>query len=144
MVIVCIMSIASFTWQFIYVLEAVDLSKDNQQFILRGRITFSGASRIPIEKNAKLTVQLQDTSLADAPGKVIAQGTAKVIRFPTVFGIRYSTKQITSGNTYTLHATIKNKKDELLYTNDVQIKITPVGVSRTKSIDVPVILVKSM
>jgi uncharacterized lipoprotein YbaY len=93
--------------------------------------------------NGKLTVELQDTSLADAPAKVIAQGTGKAIRFPMAFAIKYTPQQIIEGLSYSLRVSIKNKNDELLYTNDMHIGVTPIGPNRTKFIDVPVILVKS-
>jgi uncharacterized lipoprotein YbaY len=45
-------------------------------------------------------------------------------------------------STYSLSVTIRNKNNELLYINDVHTQITPLGVARTKFIDVPVIRVK--
>ncbi|CAF3056747.1 unnamed protein product, partial [Rotaria sp. Silwood2] len=118
------------------------LSKDNQNIILTGRVTFPGGSSTPVEPDGKLTVELQDTSLMDAPAKFIARGTSKVTKFPVAFGMKYSSSQIIPGHTYSLDASIKNKKGELLYTNDVQILVTPLSVSRKKPIEVPVILVK--
>ncbi|CAF3052377.1 unnamed protein product [Rotaria sp. Silwood2] len=116
--------------------------KSEKKFTLTGRVTFPGGSSTPIEPDGKLTVELQDTSLADAPAKVIARGTSKVTRFPVVFGMKYSSSQIIDGHTYSLNADIRNKKNELLYTNDVQIRVTPLTVDRKKLIEVPVILVK--
>ncbi|CAF2969088.1 unnamed protein product, partial [Rotaria sp. Silwood2] len=101
------------------------LPKSEKKFILAGHVTFSGGSSIPIEPDGKLTVELQDTSLADASAKVIVRGTSMVTRFPVVFGMKYS-----------------NKKNELLYTNDVLIRVTPLTVDRKKLIEVLVILVK--
>jgi len=88
-------------------------------------------------------VALQDTSLADAPAKVISKGTGKVVRFPIAFAIKYSSSQVKNGLTYSLSVTIRNKKNELLYINDINIPVKPLGNSRTKFIDAPVILVKS-
>jgi uncharacterized lipoprotein YbaY len=59
------------------------------------------------------------------------------------FAIKYTSKQIIEGFPYSLRVSIKNKNDELLYTNDMHIGVTPLGPNRTKFIDVPVILVKS-
>ncbi len=59
------------------------------------------------------------------------------------FAIKYSPRQIVRGSTYSLHVSIRNKKNELLYINDVHIRVKPTGLERTKLIDVPVILVKS-
>jgi len=110
---------------------------------LRGRVVFPNGPRIPIESGGKLTVELQDTSLADAPSKVIAQGKGQAIRFPMAFAIKYTSRQILAGARYSLRVSIKNKNDELLYANNVHIEVTPLGPNRTKFIDVPVILVKS-
>ena len=73
----------------------------------------------------------------------VYQSKTKLVRFPTGFTIQYSAKNISQGATYTLQATVENKKKQLLYTNDVRIRVTPVGADRTKSIDVSVIQVES-
>ncbi|CAF3531835.1 unnamed protein product [Rotaria sp. Silwood1] len=109
---------------------------------MRGRVTFLPSFQIPTESGARLTVALQDTSLADAPAKVIARSISKAIRFPIAFAIKYLPSQISEGRTYSLSATIRDKNNELLYINDVNIRVTPVGPRRTKFIDVPVISVK--
>ncbi|CAF3839497.1 unnamed protein product [Rotaria sp. Silwood1] len=127
---------------FIGLNDGAKLPKSEKQVILTGRVTFPGGSSVPIEPDGKLTVELQDTSLADAPAKVIARGTSKVTRFPVVFGLKYSPSQILDGHTYSLDASIKNKKNELLYTNDVYIRVTPLSVNRKKLIEVPVKLIK--
>ena len=110
---------------------------------MRGRVTFPGGSKTPIEPDAKLTVELQDTSLADAPAKIIARGTGKAVRFPMAFAIRYAPSEVANGFGYSLSVTIRSKNDELLYLNDVHVPVTPLGAERTKFIDVPVILTKS-
>jgi len=74
---------------------------------------------------------------------MIARGTGKAIRFPMAFAIKYSPRQIVRGSTYSLHVSIRNKKNEFLYISDVRIRVKPTGLERTKLIDVPVILVKS-
>ncbi|CAF2531536.1 unnamed protein product [Rotaria sp. Silwood2] len=122
---------------------AASLAKKEQTITLRGRVIFPSGSRMPIESDGTLTVELQDTSLADAPARVIAQGTGKAIRFPMAFAIKYSPKQIIPGSFCSLHVTIRNKNNELLYINDVHIRVNPIGLDRTTFIDVPVILVKN-
>lgn len=111
--------------------------------VLRGRVVFPGGSRIPVETGGKLVVQLQDTSLADAPAKVIAKSIGKAIRFPMAFAIKYKPEEVKDGVSYSLQVSIRSSTNELLYTNDVHISVTPLGAERTKLIDVPVILVKS-
>ena len=110
---------------------------------LRGRAVFPGGSRIPVENGGKLIVELQDTSLADAPARIIARGIGKAIRFPMAFAIKYTQKQIDHGHSYSLSVTITNKNNELLYINDIHIPVKPIGPDRTTFIDAPVILVKS-
>lgn len=58
------------------------------------------------------------------------------------FAIQYSPSQVSNGVSYSLRVTIKNQKDELLYTNDVHATVIPLGANRTRFIDVPVISVK--
>jgi putative lipoprotein len=128
---------------FCYFEDAAPISKKQPTLIIRGRVIYPGGSKIPVESGAQLTVELQDTSLADAPAKVIAKGTGKAARFPMAFAIKYLPTQVGSGVTYSLSVTIKNKKNELLYINDMHVQVKPLGDSRTKFIDVPVILVKS-
>ncbi|CAF0975084.1 unnamed protein product [Rotaria sordida] len=123
--------------------DAIILTKKEQKLTLRGRVVFPSGSCIPIEPNGILTVELQDTTLADAPARVIARNIGKAIRFPMAFAIKYSPKQIIDGSLCSLHVTIRNKNDELLYTNDFHISVNPAGPNRTKLIDVPVILVKN-
>ncbi|CAF1393483.1 unnamed protein product [Rotaria sp. Silwood1] len=127
---------------FVAINDGAKVSKGAQNIILTGRVTFPEGSSTPVEPDGKLTVELQDTSRADAPAKVIARGTSKVIKFPVVFGIKYSSNQITPGQLYSLHANIRNKKNELLYTNNVRILVPPLNVDRKKPIEVPVVLVK--
>jgi len=59
------------------------------------------------------------------------------------FAVKYSSKQISAGRTYSLRVYIRSKTGKLLYTNDVNVGLTLLGLERTKLIDVPVILVKS-
>ena len=131
------------TYALVSISDAQFVSKKEQKITMRGRVVFPGGSNIPVEPDAKLTVELQDTSLADAPAKVIARGTGKAVRFPMAFAIRYTPSEVASGFVYSLSVTIRNKNDELLYVNDVRVLVTPLGAERTKFIDVPVILTKS-
>ncbi len=125
-------------------LDAAILPKDQKNILtLRGRVVFPTGSNIPIQTNGTLTVELQDVSLADAPAKVIAKSVGQAIQFPMAFAIKYQPAKIVKGRSYSLQATIRNKKNELLYTNDVYVGVTPLGIKRTKIIDVPVMLVKS-
>lgn len=115
--------------------------QSEEKLLIRGRVTFPGGSRISIEPGAKLTVKLQDTSLADAPAVVIAQGTGTAKRFPMAFAVRYLPSQVNNQQSYSLSVTIHDKNNQLLYINDVRVSVIPLGINRTKFIDVPVIRV---
>ncbi|CAF1343960.1 unnamed protein product [Adineta steineri] len=121
---------------------AASLPKYEQQLALRGRVIFPGGSRLPIESDAVLTVELLDTSLADAPAKTFARSVGKAIRFPMAFALKYSPRIFSDGHSYSIQVTIRNKQNELLYINDVRMEVIPIGADRTKLIDIPVILVK--
>ena len=123
--------------------ESTSTSKNQLQYIIRGRIICRRDCDISNEVNANLTVDLQDTSLADAPAVVISRTIGKIVQFPRRFAVKYSASQISDGHTYSLSVTIKNDREELLYINDVHIGVIPLGARRTKFIDVPVIRVKS-
>ncbi|CAF1081100.1 unnamed protein product [Rotaria sp. Silwood1] len=116
--------------------------KHQRNFMLTGRVTLSEGSPTPIESGGTLTAELQDISLPDRPARVVAKGTSKVIRFPVVFGISYSSSQIVDGHTYALKANIRNKRGELLYTNEVPLQVTSLNVDLDYRIEVPVRLVK--
>ena len=118
-------------------------SETEETVLMRGRVTFPGGSRTPIDRNATLTIELQDTSLADAAAKVIARGKGQVRRFPIAFAVKYRSAQIIDGHTYSMSVMIRNGKNELLYINDVYTPVTLLGEERTKFIEVPVILIKS-
>lgn len=109
---------------------------------LRGRVIFQNYPRVSIEPNARLIVELQDTSMADAPARIIGRNIGKAIRFPMAFAIKYDPSQITRGLSYSIHAAIRSKAGALLFINDVHISVTPIGMNRTKFIDVSVIQVK--
>ena len=108
---------------------------------LRGRVTFSGDPNA-LERGSKLTVELQDTSLADAPARVISRFNGRAVRFPIAFALKYFSSNANNAFRYSLSARIVNAKNELLYINDMHIPVTLVGADRTKFIDVPVISVK--
>ncbi|CAM4889602.1 unnamed protein product [Rotaria socialis] len=115
------------------------IGKKEKSLVMHGRVTFVPNFKIPTALGARLTVTLQDTSLADAPAKAIVRTSRKAHRFPIRFTIQYSPSQVSSRSSYSLSVTIKNKKNELLYINNVHTKVIPLGEKRTKFIDVPVI-----
>ena len=109
---------------------------------LRGRVVFPEGPRTPVECDGVLEVLLQDTSMADAPAQTVARYLGKAIEFPIHFALKYDPEEVLPGRSYSLRISIRNKKNELLYTNDAHLGVTPVGEERTTFIDTPVILVK--
>lgn len=124
-------------------LDAASLSRKDRKLTLRGRVIFPTGQNIPIEEGGILTVALQDVTIMDTKAKTVGKSIGKAIRFPMAFAIKYKPEDILPGHRYSLSVMIKNDKDELLYTNDMHIGVTPVGDQRTTLINAPVILVKS-
>ncbi|CAF2120414.1 unnamed protein product [Rotaria magnacalcarata] len=122
--------------------DAASIFQEEKSLVMYGRVTFVPNFKIPTAYGARLTVTLQDTSLADAPAKAIVRTSRKAVRFPIPFTIQYSPSRVSNRSSYSLSVTIKNNKNELLYINNVHTKVIPLGEKRTKSIDVPVISVK--
>jgi len=135
-------------------------ASDDQKFALRGRVTFPKGKPPPIERGAKLYVELQDTSLQDAAATTVAKTLVpRVKKFPVSFTLRYTAKDVANAtkhrnqgkglpgsaasNTYSMQVSIKSKDGKtLLFTNDMKIHVKPLGNDRTKTIDVPVIAVQ--
>ena len=96
--------------------------------------------RIALPDNAVITVELQDTSRADAPAFVLAQQqfAANGRQVPFNFALNYDMNNIAVNGTYTVRATIR-VNDQLLWTSDtahpvitndvfdVEIVLVPVG-----------------
>ena len=59
------------------------------------------------------------------------------------FAIKYSSKQVSEGKTYSLRVYIRNKNGRLVYINDAHVGVNLLGLERTKLIDIPVVLAKS-
>ncbi|GAA5540380.1 MULTISPECIES: YbaY family lipoprotein [Brucella/Ochrobactrum group] len=81
--------------------------------------------RIALPPEAKLTVQLADISLADAPSTTIAETRIESAQgSPIPFAINFDTDQIQSGHTYALQARI-TAGDTLWFVNDQNYTIDP-------------------
>ncbi|CAF3987842.1 unnamed protein product [Rotaria sordida] len=127
---------------YINSLDTASVSQHGQYLLMRGRVIFLPSFKISIESGARLIVELQDTSLADAPAKVIARTIRKAVQFPISFAIKYLPSKVSNRRIYSLSATVRNKKNELLYINNVHVRVIPIGSRRTKFVNIPVIRVK--
>ncbi|NKQ36434.1 MAG: META domain-containing protein [Chloroflexi bacterium] len=103
-----------------------------------GTVTYMVRSALP--NDAVLTVQIQDTSLADAPATVMGEswyvtGGAQV---PLPFAVAYNPEFIQDNHTYTLSVRITDGDDNLLFINDTSI---PVITNGNPTTDIEVVVV---
>lgn len=96
---------------------------------LRGNVLFR--SRGPLPADARVTVQLVDISLADAPAGTIAQTRFRASgNSPLPYELEYDTDRIRPGRTYALQARIQ-RGEELLYINTTRHTVFGDGRPRT-------------
>ncbi len=103
-----------------------------------GTVTYLVRSALP--DDAVLTVQIQDTSLADASATVMGEswyvtGGAQV---PLPFAVAYNPEFIQENRAYTLSARITDGQGNLLFINDTSIPVITNG-SPTTDIEVVVV-----
>ncbi len=96
--------------------------------------------RIALPDDATLSVQLQDTSLADALATVLGEVSyvTEGKQVPLPFAISYDPAEIEEGRTYSLSARITDAEGNLMFINDTAIHVITNG-NPTTDIDVPVI-----
>ena len=104
-----------------------------------GQVTFDGDPTIP--EGAILTIQIQDTSLADALAVVMGE---QVImnpgQFPVAYEVGYDPGAIVENFTYTMSARLTASDDTLLYINDTSIPVITRD-NPTENVTIPVIQV---
>jgi uncharacterized lipoprotein YbaY len=107
-------------------------------------VTVSGTvtylERIALPDDAVVNVQLQDTSLADAPAVVLGEQTIETAgqQVPIPFEISYNPDDIQENGTYTVRATIRDGEGTLLFTSDTA---TPVITNDNPTEDVEIVTV---
>jgi len=103
-----------------------------------GTITY--LQKIALPDDAVITVQIQDTSLADAPatvmGEQIIQTEGKQVPFD--YEVRYDAEAIQDNHTYTMSVRITDGAGKLLFINDTAI---PVITRDNPTQDVEIIVV---
>lgn len=87
-----------------------------------GTVTY--LPRIALPPDAVLTVELQDTSRADAPAFVLAQQqfVTNGRQVPFAFALNYDTGSVTENGTYVVRATIRFG-DQLAWTSDTAYQV---------------------
>lgn len=96
--------------------------------------------RMALPDDAILSVQLQDTSLADAPAVVLGEDVypTEGAQVPLPFSIVYNLSDIQSNHRYTLSARITDGQGKLLFINDTSI---PVITNGNPGTDIEVLVV---
>lgn len=104
-----------------------------------GTISYEGEATLP--DDATVQVQVQDTSLADAPAKVIGeQIITNPDGFPIEFEVEYDANQIQDNLTYGISVRITDQDGKLSFINDTHIPVITRG-NPTEDVEVVVISV---
>jgi len=88
-----------------------------------GTITY--LQRIALPDDTVITVQIQDTSLADAPAVVIGEQVIQTDgkQVPFEFDVPYDVKDIQDNHSYTMSVRITDGAGNLLFINDTAIPV---------------------
>jgi len=125
-------------------------------FVLAGCSSLSGDGEASVSGNivsqsgealpdgAKIQVQIQDTSLADAPAKVIGEqsidGGGK--SFPIPYSVSYDPSAIEDRNTYSMSVRIEDADGNLIFISDTSTPVITNGTA-TENVDINVVPVGS-
>ena len=102
-----------------------------------GTVTY--LQRIALPNDAVITIQLQDTSLADAPATVLGEQVIKTEgkQVPFEFEVAYNPDDIQENHTYSLSVRITDGAGNLLFINDT---VVPVITNGNPTQDIEIIL----
>jgi uncharacterized lipoprotein YbaY len=118
-----------------------ELISENKQSAAKVTGTIESQEKTQFGPDTIATVELQDTSRADAKASPIATQTIKGLKqFPVPFELSYDPQAIKPGSRYTLRARITTKQ-RLDYTNDTSVPVLTAG-NPTKDVKIPVVRVK--
>jgi putative lipoprotein len=89
-----------------------------------------------------VTVQIEDTTKADAPGKKIAEQVIKSQgeELPMPFEVVYDPGKTNASHTYSVRVKIEDSAGKMLYTNNTSVLVITNG-NPTQNVDVIVVLV---
>ena len=106
---------------------------------VRGTITYR--ERIALSPDAVVTVQLRDTSYADAAAVLIAEQTIpNPGQVPIDFDLRYASDEIDDRNTYSVSAVITEGDGRMAFTNDTAYDVITRGNPRR--VDMTLVMVE--
>lgn len=119
----------------------INKNKTSQVATITGNVYY--LQRIALAPGSKVEVNLQDTSLADAPAKTLGSFTLVTTEenVPIPFSISYNPKDILAKHTYTLRAKI-TQNGELAWTSDTNIPVITNG-NPTQNIEIKLVQVTS-
>ncbi len=88
-----------------------------------GTVTY--VQRIALPDDAVVNVQIQDTSLADAPAVVMGEQIIETAgqQVPIPYEVAYNPDEIQDNHTYTVRARIEDNEGNLLFTSDTAIPV---------------------
>jgi putative lipoprotein len=94
---------------------------------ITGVITHSHPMALPV--GYVVTVQIQDTTKADAPGKKIAEQVIKSQgdEIPMPFEVVYDPGKINPNHTYSLSVKIEDSAGKMVYTNNTSVQVITHG-----------------
>jgi len=100
--------------------------------VLKGEVVYR--ERIALPPGARVTVQLTDVSLADAPAAIVAeQKITPTGQVPIPFELKFDTSAILEKNTYALQARI-DVDDKLMFINDERHQVDPLAADGPQTI----------
>ena len=96
--------------------------------------------RIALPEDAIVTVQIQDTSRADAPAEVIGEQIVETNgrQVPIPYSVSYNPDGVVANHTYTMRARITDGQGTLLFINDTSIPVITRG-NPTSDVEIVVV-----
>jgi putative lipoprotein len=112
----------------------------NNKAAVTGVITHTHRMILPV--GYVVTVQIEDITKADAPGKKIAEQVIKSqgVELPMPFEVVYDPGKINANHTYSVLVKIADSDGKMLYTNNTSVPVITNG-NPTHNVDVLVVLV---
>ncbi|MFN2187547.1 MAG: META domain-containing protein, partial [Candidatus Promineifilaceae bacterium] len=91
-----------------------------------GLVTYAGGGSLPA--GATVTIQIRDTSLADAPATVVGeQVMSDGGDFPIAYEVKYNPNLVIENHSYTMSCRITNAAGSLIFINDTAIPVITRG-----------------
>ena len=114
--------------------------RSTKQAAVTGVIAHTHPMTLPV--GFVVTVTIEDTTKADAPGKEIAEQVinSQGEELPMPFDVVYDPGKINANHTYSVRVQIQDSTGKMLYTNNTSVPVITNG-NPTKNVEVIVVLV---